>query len=133
MSKVEHKFVILPHQGPIYPKAGIHGPILTPYKEDVRTIGILLMRDYKVTEVLADGTEVALNLQNFDQDNTGVVEKPASKPEKEEVKPPKVEEKPVEPEAPKTEEPGKNQQNNQKQFNKNQQKQQQQADVVNKK
>jgi hypothetical protein len=61
--------VTIPSPGPIFPKGGINGPILTPYREDVQTIGILLMRGHRVTEVLPNAESIELNLSNFDQDN----------------------------------------------------------------
>ncbi|NNV04723.1 hypothetical protein, partial [Brevibacillus sp. MCWH] len=68
------KRIIIPQSGPIFPKGGVYGPIETPYMEDVRTISVLLLNNYKVVEVLEDGTKVPLTLQNFDKDNSVKVE-----------------------------------------------------------
>jgi len=64
--KTTKKMIKILQRGPIYPKGGISGPILTPYMEDVRTIFIMITRGIKVVEVLSDGTEVVLNTMNFD-------------------------------------------------------------------
>ncbi len=63
---VEKKMIKILHNGPIYPKGGITGPILTPYMEDVRTIFLMITRGIKVVEVLPDGNEITLNTINFD-------------------------------------------------------------------
>lgn len=68
------KRIIIPQSGPIFPKGGVYGPIETPYMEDVHTISVLLLNNYKVVEVLEDGTKVPLTLQNFDKDNSVKVE-----------------------------------------------------------
>ena len=69
MAHVETKMITLPDRGPIYPKGGIMGPIVHPFKEHVKTIGLLLMRSYRVNEVLEDGSVIKLDLTNFDKDN----------------------------------------------------------------
>lgn len=70
MATVTKKMVVLPDAKPIFPKGGISGPIMTPYMETVPTIGTLLMRGYRVTEVLANNVRIPLTLSNFDQDNS---------------------------------------------------------------
>lgn len=58
------------YRGPIYEKGGIYGPITTPYLEDVKTISRFLLSGKKVSEVLDDGTEISLDLTNFNTDNS---------------------------------------------------------------
>lgn len=67
---METKRIVIPHNGPIYPKGGVYGPINTPYVENVRTIGVLLLNNYPVEEVLDNGEHVELTLQNYDKDNS---------------------------------------------------------------
>lgn len=67
---METKRIVIPHNGPIYPKGGVYGPINTPYVENVRTIGVLLLNNYPVEEVLDNGEQVKLTLQNYDKDNS---------------------------------------------------------------
>lgn len=67
---METKRIVIPHNGPIYPKGGVYGPINTPYVENVRTIGVLLLNNYPVEEVLDNGEHVKLTLQNYDKDNS---------------------------------------------------------------
>ena len=76
-------------KGVITVKGYISGPVLTPYYEDISTIGDLLRSGINVVEVLSDGREVKLTIQNFEDE----IDKPVEKP---------VEEKPVEvaPEVP---------------------------------
>lgn len=67
---METKRIVIPYNGPIYPKGGVYGPINTPYVENVRTIGVLLLNNYPVEEVLDNGKRVKLTLQNYDKDNS---------------------------------------------------------------
>lgn len=67
---METKRIVIPHNGPIYPKGGVFGPINTPYVEKVSTIGVLLLNNYPVEEVLDNGERVKLTLQNYDKDNS---------------------------------------------------------------
>ena len=69
-------------KGVITVKGYISGPVLTPYYEDISTIGDLLRSGINVVEVLSDGREVKLTIQNFEDE----IDKPVEKP---------VEEKPV--------------------------------------
>lgn len=62
--------IVIPHNGPILPKGGIYGPITSPYMEDIATIGLLVMRNYRIDEVLADGTHIELTPSNFDKEHT---------------------------------------------------------------
>lgn len=68
---LDSKLIVIPHRGPIYPKAGIYGPIQTPYLEKTSDILALLNAGYPVVEVLADKTEVPLNYHNYAKDNSG--------------------------------------------------------------
>jgi hypothetical protein len=74
MSLITTKMITLPDGKPIYPKGGVYGPINTPYRESVRTIGVLLMGGYNVIEVINEETRVALDMFNFDQDNSNYVD-----------------------------------------------------------
>jgi len=70
--------------GVIKVKGYINGPVLTPYYETIDDIIKLLIAGIKVVEVLDDGSEVALNLNNVSSSNDdeksapGVDETPAS-------------------------------------------------------
>lgn len=68
---LDSKLVVIPHRGPIYPKAGVYGPIETPYYEKTADILSLLNAGYPVTEVLEDQTQVVLNYHNYAKDNSG--------------------------------------------------------------
>lgn len=58
----------------VYSKGGIYGPVLTPFRESVANIFLMLLENVKLSEVLADGKEVELTFQNFNTVNTGVAE-----------------------------------------------------------
>jgi hypothetical protein len=81
-------------RGPLFEKFGVYGPILTAYDEKPEIILRMLMGGKKIVEVLPDGTEVALELSNYNTDNSGkvkgvvveevkapVIEKPVQKQE----------------------------------------------------
>lgn len=70
------KLVVVPSNGHIIPLGGILGPVVEPHMQPLDTISVLLMQNYKVSEVLNDGTYLPLNLKNFDKDNNVVVEAP---------------------------------------------------------
>ncbi len=90
--RVTTKMIKILHNGPIYEKSGIFGPIRTPYMEDVQTIFRLLSGGKKVVEVLSNGKEVELNVSNFDKKNDIVENKPVQVViPQEPVKPPVVE------------------------------------------
>ena len=69
---MDFKTITIPHTGPIYAKGGVYGPITTPYREDVQTIGAMLLGRIKVNEVLEDGTEVELTLAGLTKKVTDV-------------------------------------------------------------
>lgn len=69
------KNIIIPYRGPIFAKGGVFGPINNPYSEDTTTIFRMLAGNVKVIEVLKDGTQLELNLSNFDKDNEKKEEK----------------------------------------------------------
>jgi len=56
-------------KGIITVKGFIYGPVLTPYNEDLDTIFKMLSTGVEVVEVLDDGTEVKLDMMNFNADN----------------------------------------------------------------
>lgn len=65
---VTHKRITIPHNGPIYPKAGAMGPIISKHVETIETIALLVQGGYPVVEHLNDGKTVDLTLTNFRQD-----------------------------------------------------------------
>lgn len=69
----KRKMITIPHNGPIYPKGGIMGPITTPFSEEIKTVGLLLMRGFPVSEALENGELLPLSVSNFDKDNNVVV------------------------------------------------------------
>ena len=55
----------------------IRTPILTPFKEDVSIIYIMIVRDgAEVYEVCPNGRTVRLTVDNFDKDNSGTTTAP---------------------------------------------------------
>lgn len=54
----------------VYSKGGIYGPVLTPFRESVANIFLMLLENVKLSEVLANGKEVELTFQNFNTVNT---------------------------------------------------------------
>jgi hypothetical protein len=67
------KRIVIKYNGPIYPKAGVYGPIDIPYLEDHQTIFALLVQNYPVYEVLDNGEELRLTIANFEADNNAPV------------------------------------------------------------
>lgn len=63
----EKKLITIPHNGPIFPKAGIQGPVETPYLETTETIIGLLLGRYPVVEHVGDKT-IELTIQNYKND-----------------------------------------------------------------
>ena len=61
------RLIRIPHNGPIFPKGSVSGPINTPYRESVDVIGQLVMQNYPVVAVLEDGGELELTIHNFDK------------------------------------------------------------------
>lgn len=78
MIKQTKKRIKILSTGPIWEKAGVMGPILTPYKEDVATIIKLLSDGIKVNEVLNNGKEVPLTFMNCDTVNDEDTLEPAT-------------------------------------------------------
>ena len=58
----------------IYSKGGIFGPVLTPFRETVADIFLMLLENVELVEVTEDGKDVKLTIQNFNKVNTGVTE-----------------------------------------------------------
>lgn len=65
---IKKKRIIILHRGLIQP-LGISGPHLVPYWETTANINKLIMGNYKIAEVLKDGTEVILDFTNYDKEN----------------------------------------------------------------
>ena len=68
-TEVKRKRIVINFRGPIQPKAGAYGPILTPYYENMQTINALVTGGYNVEEVLSTGKRVKLTLENANEDN----------------------------------------------------------------
>lgn len=52
----------------------VRGPITTPFREDTDFIYIMIVRDKaKVVETLGNGVEIPLTVDNFNKDNSNVV------------------------------------------------------------
>lgn len=64
---ITHKKIVINTAGPISLKSGIYGPILTPYKERIETVVALVTHGYNVLEVLENGEQVKLTLQNVNK------------------------------------------------------------------
>lgn len=70
MSDITTKKIVILTSGYIrIDKLCIYGPVLTPYHEKITTIMKLLSDHVKVSEVLDDGTQLELNIGNFNTDN----------------------------------------------------------------
>jgi hypothetical protein len=63
------KKIVIPYNGYIALK-GVNGPITVPYMETFENISRLLMARMPVQEVLSDGTKIALDLINYDKENS---------------------------------------------------------------
>ena len=71
MSKViKRKNIIVKSSGTLHLLSGVAGPILTPFSCTCDTIMHLINTNKDVYEVLSDGTEVKLNKDNFNKDNS---------------------------------------------------------------
>ena len=70
---IQRKNIIIDYRGSIKELSGIYGPITRPYMERIQTIMELLRGGKRVTEVLADGSKVELNYENYNADNTNGV------------------------------------------------------------
>lgn len=90
----ETKIITIPHNGPITPRGGAMGPILTPHRVEINEIERLLTFGYPVVEHV-NGKRVELKLSTLRAD--AVVEQSVIKPAKvekpAEVKVVEVEEK----------------------------------------
>jgi hypothetical protein len=69
MNTIETKLIKITSRGPLNAIHGIHGPILNPYMEKVRTIFRLISEGATVVEVLQDKSEIKLDATNFNKDN----------------------------------------------------------------
>lgn len=58
----------------VYSKGGIYGPVLTPFRETVANIFLMLLENIELSEVLPDGKEVKVTFQNFNKVNVAEVE-----------------------------------------------------------
>lgn len=67
---VKQKRVAVRYTGPIMPLGAVYGPTV-PQVMDVHTIALLLQKGYRTVEILNDGTEIVLNLANYNIDNEG--------------------------------------------------------------
>ena len=80
------KKIKITSNGYLNAKGGIKGPILAPYRENIGTIKLLLAIDKAtVIEILNDGSEFPLNLNNYYRDNN--TPEPVLLPEDEDEKP----------------------------------------------
>ncbi len=70
MDNNEKKRIKVLSRGPIECCGFIYGPILTPYWETLAKIFKMVSANIHVVEVLEDGTEVKLTVENFKRDNT---------------------------------------------------------------
>nr|DAJ68109.1 MAG TPA: hypothetical protein [Caudoviricetes sp.] len=57
--------------GPIAALGGIHGPILSYYRENIETIFAMVRDGVRVIELTPDGSEIPLDIQNYDKENGG--------------------------------------------------------------
>ena len=69
MAQNKFKMVIIKSSGTVHLLSGIAGPILTPFPCSVDKILQLIRTNINVYEVLSDGTEVKLTLDNFNKIN----------------------------------------------------------------
>ena len=70
------KMIKIESEKHVYSKGGIYGPVLTPFRETVANIFLMILENIKVTEVLKDGSEVELTILNFNKENEGVEQPP---------------------------------------------------------
>ena len=66
----ERKRIKVLSRGPIECCGFIYGPILTPYMETLSKIFKMVSANVHVVEVLEDGTEVRLTVENLKKDNS---------------------------------------------------------------
>lgn len=65
------KMIKIKSEKHVYSKGGIYGPVLTPFRETVANIFLMILENIKVVEVLKDGSEVELTIMNFNKENEG--------------------------------------------------------------
>lgn len=70
MNKVISKKVRIPSAGILNALGGISGPINTPSFLGIKYIENLLVSGKEVIEVLEDGTEIKLDFNNYNKDNS---------------------------------------------------------------
>lgn len=68
MPKVKEKFIIIKTPGLISVMGNISGPILKSFKASVNTIFHLVVTRYEVYQVLRNGTQILLDIDNYDVD-----------------------------------------------------------------
>lgn len=66
-SFVKEKNIIVKSVGTLDILGGVTGPILKPFKKDVKTIMHLINTGKEVYEVLEDGSQVKLSIRNYDK------------------------------------------------------------------
>ena len=62
------KNIIVTNEAVIMCKNGIMGPITNPYREKISVIAKMLNENLNVYEVLGDGTKIALDFNNLEED-----------------------------------------------------------------
>lgn len=62
---VKQKKIVINTKGRLALKGNVMGPIDIPYYEDCDIIGRMLVSCYKVNEVLTDGSQIILTLNNY--------------------------------------------------------------------
>lgn len=72
MNKVVSKKVRIPSAGILNALGGISGPINTPSFLGIKYIENLLVSGKEVIEVLEDGTEIKLDFNNYNKDNSKI-------------------------------------------------------------
>lgn len=78
MIKPTKKKIKILSRGPIWEKAGVMGPILTPFVESIDAIIRLLADGIELVEVLDNGKEVPLTFMNCDTVNDEDTLEPAT-------------------------------------------------------
>lgn len=93
------KLYLIDYAGPIPELNFINGPILTPSKLNIQTVGLLVKNGKRLYEVnpLNKEDRVLLTVDNFDKDNFGLNEDGEESDEGKTEEPVKEEEKKAEP------------------------------------
>ncbi|MDD3172171.1 MAG: hypothetical protein PHF63_00630 [Herbinix sp.] len=69
------KQVVFPYSGMVpYRGTYIHGPVNTPFPMNTDAIFKLIIKKFDVYERLSDGSNLKLDIHNFDKDNTPVID-----------------------------------------------------------